>query len=222
MNIKRLYELSEIVDKILQGDDVSTDINSLTNEIRNIIQPWKQGSIGIAQLNPIVGDIEYNSLKIMKYISYATEIGLDIIIFPELSIMGYPIEDTIDRHPVIVDENVKWLKEIAKLTTTTTAVVGFVEPRVYKNKTGKKYYNSLAILNNGSIQGIIRKSLLPNYSEFNDYRYIEPSPVVGNQPPSTLGVLDEDNVQNVPKTNIINGIKYGLSICEDCWNNKSF
>lgn len=43
--------------------------------------------------------------------------------------MGYPIEDTIDRHPVIVEENIKWLKGLAKITTSTTAIVGFVEPR---------------------------------------------------------------------------------------------
>lgn len=51
--------------------------------------------------------------------------------------MGYPIEDTIDRHPVIVEENVKWLKEIAKITKETAAIVGFVEPRKYDHLTGK-------------------------------------------------------------------------------------
>ncbi len=221
MDIKRLYELSETADKILQGK-LNTDINTVIPEIKELVSNFKQGSIGIAQLNPIVGDIEYNSKKIMKYISYATKIDLDLVVFPELSIMGYPIEDTIDRHPIIVEENIRWLKEIAKLTSTTTAVVGFVEPRFYKNKTGKKYYNSLAILSDGKIQGIIRKSLLPNYSEFNDYRYIEPSPVVGSQPADTLTMFDEDSIIDSNKTNIINGIKYGISICEDCWNNKSF
>ena len=221
MNTNRLYELSEKADRYLQNKETDTDITSLIAEIKDIIEPIKQGSIGLAQLNPIAGDIEYNSKKIMKYISYATAIGLDLVVFPELSIMGYPIEDTIDRHPIIVEENINWLKEIAKLTTTTTAVVGFVEPRNYK-RTGKKYYNSLAVLSNGQIQGIIRKSLLPNYSEFNDYRYIEPSPVVGNQPSETLGYFDENRVVKTNKTNIINGIKYGFSICEDCWNNKSF
>ena len=66
--------------------------------------------------------------------------------------MGYPIEDTIDRHPIIVEENVKWLKEIAKITTKTTAIVGFVEPRKYDHLTGKKYYNSLAVLQDGKIK----------------------------------------------------------------------
>ena len=79
--------------------------------------------------------------------------------------MGDPIEDTIDRHPVIVEENIKWLKGLAKITAKTTALVGFVEPRK-KNAEGKKYFNSVAVLKDGKIQGIIRKSLLPNYSEF--------------------------------------------------------
>ena len=88
--------------------------------------------------------------------------------------------------------------------------------------TGKKYYNSVAILSGGKIQGIIRKSLLPTYSEFNDYRYIEPSPVVGVQPEITLGNFDDDSVTDCSKTTLINGVKYGISICEDCWNNKDF
>ncbi|MCD8377189.1 MAG: NAD(+) synthase [Candidatus Gastranaerophilales bacterium] len=221
-DIDKLSLLSEKMDLILQGKIKDNNINEIISNIKAIVENFKEGSTGIAQLNPIAGDIEYNSKKVIKYISYAQKIGLDTVIFPELALMGYPIEDTIDRHPVIVEENIKWLEEIAKLTTVTTAIVGFVEPRKYDNGTGKKYYNSLAILSHGEIQGIVRKSLLPNYSEFNDYRYIEPSPVVGIQPPETLKIFDEDKVCECEKTNIINNIRYGISICEDCWNNKHF
>lgn len=222
MTIERIYELSELADNILQGIDTTSSIQTVISELKSILSEYKSGSVGMAQLNPIVGDIEYNAKKIMKYLSYATAIGLDMVVFPELALMGYPIEDTIDRHPIIVDENIKWLKEIAKLTSDTTAVVGFVEPRKSSGQTGKNYYNSLAIMSEGKIQSIVRKSLLPTYSEFNDYRYIEPSPVVGCQPDSTLGVFDEDAVCDCEKTNLINGIRYGFSICEDCWNNKIF
>lgn len=215
-NIKeRIYKLSEEYDN-------GADAKDIEKELKELLRPFKKGSIGLAQINPIAGNIEYNAKKVVKYITHAQNIGLDLVVFPELVLMGYPIEDTIDRHPIIVEENIKWLKEIAKITTSTTAIVGFVEPRKYDHLTGKKYFNSVAVLQNGKISGIIRKSLLPTYSEFNDYRYIEPSPVVGSQKPETLGCFDENSIENCPKTNEINGLKYGISICEDCWNNKEF
>lgn len=215
-NIKeRIYKLSEEYDN-------GADAKVIEKELKELLKPFKKGSIGLAQINPIAGNIEYNAKKVVKYITHAQNIGLDLVVFPELVLMGYPIEDTIDRHPIIVEENIKWLKEIAKITTSTTAIVGFVEPRKYDHLTGKKYFNSVAVLQNGKISGIIRKSLLPTYSEFNDYRYIEPSPVVGSQKPETLGSFDENSIENCPKTNEINGLKYGISICEDCWNNKEF
>lgn len=215
-NIKeRIYKLSEEYDN-------GANAKVIEKELKELLRPFKKGSIGLAQINPIAGNIEYNAKKVVKYITHAQNIGLDLVVFPELVLMGYPIEDTIDRHPIIVEENIKWLKEIAKITTSTTAIVGFVEPRKYDHLTGKKYFNAVAVLQNGKISGIIRKSLLPTYSEFNDYRYIEPSPVVGSQKPETLGSFDENGIENCPKTNEINGLKYGISICEDCWNNKEF
>ena len=214
-NIEQIYKLSEEFDK-------GANAEAIEAELKRLLSPYKEGSIGLAQINPIAGNIEYNAKKIVKYITHAQNIGLELVVFPELILMGYPIEDTIDRHPVIVEENVKWLREIAKITTKTTALVGFVEPRKYDHLTGKKYFNSVAILSDGKIQGIVRKSLLPTYSEFNDYRYIEPSPVVGVQPGETLGKFDEDTINDCPKVSVINGKKYGISICEDCWNNKEF
>lgn len=192
-----------------------------TNELKDKILSHKRGSIGIAQINPIAGDIEYNAKKVLKYINLAQNIGLDLVVFPELTLMGYPIEDTIDRYPIIVEDNIKWLKEIAKIITKTCAIIGFVEPREDIN-VGKKYYNSLAVIQNGAIKSIVRKSLLPTYCEFNDYRYFEPSPVVGCQSADTLCNFDESKVENCSKTITINGIKYGILICEDCWNNKEF
>lgn len=208
-----LYELSEIVDKrFSHGENIPENI---INAIKSIVSDG--GYIGMAQINPMAGNVEYNAKKIAKYIKYASQIGLDLVVFPELALMGYPIEDTIDRHPIIVEENIKWLKGLAKITIGTTALVGFVEPRK-QNAEGKKFYNSVAILRDGEITGIVRKSLLPNYSEFNDYRYIEPSPIVGVQPADTLGHFDKDTVRDCSK--IFD--KYGISICEDCWNNKEF
>ena len=223
-NENSLFSLSEIMDCILQNKiNVSNDLkDKIVLNIKEIISKYPKGNIGLAQINPIAGDIEYNAKKVIKYIKYAQSLNLDMVVFPELILMGYPIEDTIDRHPIIVEENIKWLKEIAAITESTAALVGFIEPRKYNLNTGKNYYNSVAILQNGEIKGIVRKSLLPTYSEFNDYRYIEPSPVVGVQPDSTLCLLDEDSVVDCDKTITINDVKYGISICEDCWNNKDF
>lgn len=180
-----------------------------------------QNSIVMAQLNPQPGCSEENAKKVMQCIKKAQTINADLIIFSELTLMGYPIMDTIDRHPVIVDENVKWLKEIAKLTDKTHAIVGFVEPRNGQIK-GKRYYNAAAVLGEGKIKAIVRKSLLPTYSEFNDYRYFEPSPVVGVQSADTLGNFGKDKCVKSNGLIEINGLKCAIVICEDGWNDKDF
>ena len=158
-----------------------------------------QGTVGIAQINPTACDIESNSKKIAQYIRYAQNIGLDLVVFPEMALMGFPIDDTSDRHPNLVRENLKWLKQIAKITTGTTAIVGFAEP--LENNYGK-YYSSAAVLSDGKIREIIRKSVVPEGSEFNDYRYIIPS--------------DEG-----PKTVAINGKKYVVAVGDEIWADKN-
>src|SRR5574344_1455597 len=112
-----IYKLSELYDKNSNQDE----IEAIEDRLKNLLIPYKNGSIGLAQINPIAGDIEYNAKKIVKYIKHSQNIGLDIVVFPELVLMGYPIEDTIDRHPIIVEENLKWLKQIAKITKETAA-----------------------------------------------------------------------------------------------------
>ena len=210
IDTNRIYELSEIVDEKLKND--KKILSAITQELNSLLSSGE--FIGMAQINPIAGDLEYNSKKIVKYIKYAESIGLEMIVFPELSIMGYPIEDTIDRHPIIVEENIKWLNGIAKITGKTTAIVGFVEPR--KISKGKRYFNSLAILKDGKIQGIVRKSLLPTYSEFNDYRYIEPSNLSGVQSADSICT----GKYKQAKSKLYNN--YAISICEDCWNDADF
>ena len=97
--------MCEILDLFLQGnldekiyfEEKKRLLNALNNLLKN-----NNGYIALAQINPIVGNIEYNSKKVMKYINSATSIGVDLIVFTELALMGYPIQDTIDRHTVIV------------------------------------------------------------------------------------------------------------------------
>lgn len=151
MNTKFIYELSEKADVMLRGNGDFFGLQNIASELKKALEPYKNGSVGIAQLNPTVGDIEYNAKKIMKYISFAEKIGLDTVVFPELALMGYPIGNTVERHSVVAEENVKWLREIANLTKNVTAVVGFVEP------DNSEFYNSVAILSEGEIRKIIRK-----------------------------------------------------------------
>lgn len=170
------------------------------------IDTTTQGNIVMAQLNPMPGFVEHNAKRVIEAVNKAQAVNADLIVFPELTLMGYPIMDTIDRHPVIVEENVKWIEKIATITKSTHAIVGFVEPR--KESQGKRYYNSVAIMGDGKVKSIVRKCLLPNYSEFNDYRYFEPSKKAGCQTPDSL-------IE-------INGLKYAITVCEDSWNDKDF
>lgn len=165
-----------------------------------------QGNIVMAQLNPMPGFVEHNAKRVIEAIEKAQDLNADLIVFPELTLMGYPIMDTIDRHPVIVEENVQWIEKIAQITKSTHAVVGFVEPR--KESTGKRYYNAVAVMGDGVVKAVVRKCLLPTYSEFNDYRYFEPSKKAGCDTDDSLIT--------------INGLKYAITVCEDGWNDKDF
>ena len=211
-NNEKIYTLNEIAE--------SKDFNApeIIAELKDLLKEYGKGTIGLAQINTVVGDIKYNAQKVMKYLRYAEQIGLDLVAFPEVTLLGYQIEDVLIRHPMVVDENIKWLKEIAKLTGKTRAAIGFVEKNPLHE--GRRYYNSVAVLGEGKIEGIIRKTLMPNYSEFYDHRYFESSPIVGSQPESTLCQLETP--VECDCCNEVNELRYGISICEDCWNNKDF
>lgn len=155
----------------------------------------------LAQMDPIAGDIQYNSKKIKESIRKAQDLNADLIIFPELILLGYPFGDIFTRHTSLIKKQLKALEEITALTQNITALVGYVEPHHEKNK--KPYYNSVAILQNGKQINTARKILLPNYSEFNDYRYFESAE-------KTADLFE------------INGEKFGLIVCEDSFNDKDF
>ena len=73
---ERIYKLCELLD----SKEASKEIEE---ELKKLLKPYKDGSIGIAQINPKAGDIEYNASKIVKYISQAQNIGLDLVVFPD-------------------------------------------------------------------------------------------------------------------------------------------
>lgn len=234
--INAIADLTEVLDLFLQDkwtEAVQPGKKAvILSNLKKLMGPRGQGNIIMAQLNPTAGKLEENAKKIMAYIDAAEQIGADSVVFPEMSLMGYPIRDIIKRHPFIVEENVKWLNEIAKRTKNTRAIVGFVEPRKMdaanaakgEKVIGKEFYNAMAVLGDGKIEGLVRKSLLPTYGEFNDDRTFEASPASGTQPPETLGSAAWGFQEKASSGNLseINGHKYGLSICEDTWNDKEF
>jgi NAD+ synthase (glutamine-hydrolysing) len=189
--------------------------------------PRGQGFLALGQINTTPGDLHGNASKIIRAIQAAEALELDAILFPELALMGYPPRDIIQRHPFLVRENLKWLQAIARHTKQTYALVGFVEPRLPKagsQRIGKAYYNTVAILGEGRIQGLVRKTLLPNYNEFEDSRQFEAAPASGAHHPETLTSADWGFLNNVPSGErfIIHGHSYGISICEDMWNERDF
>lgn len=147
--------------------------------------------LAIAQINCTVGDLEGNYQKIAEYIQKAKSFGADIVSFPELAITGYPPEDLLLKEKFI-DDNLVALKKLAKATSGTTAVIGFVD-----RKNGD-IYNAAAVIRNGEIKGIYHKIFLPNYGVFDEKRYFRP----GEEAP--VFKFGEFIV--------------GINICEDIWH----
>ena len=163
----------------------------------------KNDTILLAQLNPIVGDIEYNYNKALEYLLRAKSLNISLICYPELFMTGYPPMDIIERYPLIVEENLKYLEKFASQCQNISALMGFCE--FNNEKRGKKYFNSVAYINNGKIEKIMRKSLLPQYSEFNEGRYFEAAPF-----------QSENRIIN------FNNFRAGVVICEESWNDNDF
>ncbi len=180
-------------DKIIEvlKKEIQTDKEQ---DLTEILKDYRNGSIGIVQLNPIVGNIEHNANKIVKHIKLAQKIGLETIIFPELALTGSPLEDILTRYSFLADECTKWINEIAKITTKTTAFVGFIE---FHNNI---YYNSVAILKEGKILEVIRKPYIPKYL---DSKELTPTKYEQNK--------------NIVQ---INNKKYGIIIGEICFENE--
>ena len=198
---KKIYELADIIYKDLENEYMSEDEReSLASELKKMLP---DEAMVLAQANPISGNVKYNAQKALKWIKWANRLGVKAIAFPEMFLIGYPIGDFIDRFPIVVEENIEWLQALAKFTTDTKVLIGFVD--FNKSKLGKNYYNCVAVLANGKVERIVRKTLLPNYAEFNDYRHFESAPV------------DSEN-----RITSIGGKKAGIIVCEDGWNDFDF
>ena len=146
--------------------------------------------IAVSQMNAVVGDFKYNVNRIQSCLKEAAKFRTDLILFPELALTGYPPEDLLLKDDFVA-KNKKFLKHLALSVKGIVAVVGYVE------KVKKSLYNSAALLHKGKVVGNYRKMILPNYGVFDEKRYF----IEGNEPTCF----------------VMNGIKIGLSICEDIW-----
>ncbi|HJO47623.1 MAG TPA: NAD+ synthase [Candidatus Scalindua sp.] len=150
--------------------------------------------ICLAQINPTVGAFEQNVKKICRFINTAKKKGADLIVFPEMCIVGYPPKDLLELSG-FVDSNLKALEEVKNNVTGISAIVGFVDRNV--GQRGKNLYNAAAYINNKEIVSRHYKSLLPTYDVFDEDRYFESAHSI-----------------SLAK---ISGRKFGISICEDAW-----
>jgi NAD+ synthase (glutamine-hydrolysing) len=123
--------------------------------------------IGLAQINTTVGDFAANSGKIRQMYASAKEAKIDLLVFPELSVCGYPPEDLLLKKSFLA-ENKKVVEQIAADCPDIMILAGFAEA------DGGKRYNSLAVLEGGKIAKVYRKALLPNYGVFDEKRYFQP------------------------------------------------
>lgn len=148
----------------------------------------------IAQLNPIVGDLQGNVAKIVSSCEAARECGAQLVLFPELMLTGYPPEDLL-LLPHFLKASEEAFQSLLPATKGITVIVGL--PREHSLMGEKRLFNSAAILTNGELQGFYDKMCLPTYDVFDERRYFEPG--------SRMKVWE------------IGGKKVAVTICEDLW-----
>lgn len=150
--------------------------------------------ICLAQLNYTIGDFEQNTLKISEAIQEARINGADLIVFSELAVCGYPPEDLLD-YPSFVENCEQSLEAVAQSCTGIAAVIG----GVWRNQEkGRALHNVACFIQNGRIEHIVKKTLLPTYDVFNEARYFEPA--------DDAAIIE------------FQGVKLGIAICEDLWD----
>lgn len=151
--------------------------------------------IALAQLNFHIGNFDSNTHKIISAIAEARKRGADLVVFPELSVCGYPAADFLEFSE-FVDLCKQSAEHITAACTGIACIIGLptVNPRVQ----GKDLYNSAYFIENQQVKAVVHKALLPNYDVFDEYRYFEPA--------------------NKFKCIDFMGEKIALTICEDLWN----
>lgn len=155
--------------------------------------------IALGQINPTVGDFSGNSARIIDFSKRAQAAGASLILFPELSVCGYPPRDLVERSSFI-ENNRKAAEDIATQTRGIAVICGVVTPA--HAETGKSVMNSAVWLEDGKVARQQSKMLLPTYDVFDEMRNFAPA--------ASQSVFP------------FSGKKMALTICEDAWNDKRF
>jgi len=149
----------------------------------------RQLRIAMAQINVTVGDLEGNVAKILANADAAKAQGVDMVVFHELAIPGYPPEDLLLK-PSFLEANLAALEQVAAASKEILIVVGFADRQ-------DDIYNAAAVVHDGRLAGVYRKQYLPNYGVFDENRYFR----AGSECP----------------VYVVGGINVCVNICEDIW-----
>ncbi|MEG4421641.1 NAD+ synthase [Microcoleus sp. LAD1_D5] len=159
--------------------------------------------IAIAQLNPTIGDIFGNSNLILEAAKKAEVEGANLLLTPELSLIGYPPRDLLINPSFIADAGAQLLQLAQALPPELAVIVGTALPNANAVQLGgKSLFNSAVLLQNGAVKQVFHKRLLPTYDVFDEDRYFEPG--------------ENSNYFSIGE------VKIGVTICEDLWNNEEF
>jgi len=155
--------------------------------------------IALGQINPTVGDFDGNAARIIAFARRAHTAGAGLILFPELSVCGYPPRDLVERASFVA-HNREAAERIATETRGIAVICGLVTPA--HAETGKSAMNSAALLRDGRVAFVQSKMLLPTYDVFDEMRNFAPAKSQGLFP--------------------FCGKQMALTVCEDAWNDKHF
>ncbi|MEO8368010.1 MAG: NAD+ synthase [Candidatus Solibacter sp.] len=156
--------------------------------------------LALLQINPTAGDLEGNSALIIKAARSAQAKGADLMATPELALMGYLPRDLLMNQGFVRRGCEKLAYIASELKGAPPLLVGVATPN--PSDTGRPLYNSAVLLHDGEVGQAFHKSLLPTYDVFDEDRYFEPY--------QGVQILE------------LNGVRIGISICEDVWNDRDF
>jgi NAD+ synthetase len=163
------------------------------------VKSLNEMKIALCQINPIIGNLDYNKEKILKGYEKGVKANADLVIFPELSLVGYPPLDLVEKSEFRKAVNKK-INELAQITGDVGLLFGAITED--DDRIGTNIHNSAVLCYNGKVQFIQPKSLIPNYDVFDEMRYFEPAKDV---------FVHE-----------FKGEKLGISVCEDIWNDADY